>query len=167
MRGDPSRCDYIIAARELAGNHEPASSVRYVCSSRPTSSIHNTRVHTRSLILSFCSFCSRCCRRRCCCCYRCRPCLHSILIPIRVYGFACSRVLLRERAYIATRLGAFGCTTSGFMGEVMGIMTPSLFLEYLFLKNILCKMLYVFLIFLKCLINCDPIYTLRKKYNQF
>jgi len=111
VRGDPSRCDCIIAARELSGNHDPASSVRSVCSSRATSSVHkHARAHTQSdyPFRPFVPF-ARCCRR--CCCCRCRPCLHSILIPIRVYGFACSRALLRERAHIAARLGAFGCCT--------------------------------------------------------
>lgn len=113
VRGDPSRCDYIIAAREHCGNHDPASSVRSVCSSRATSSAHKRiRTHTQSdypfrPFVSFAECCRRRRRRRCCC--RCRPCLHSILIPIRVYGFACSRALLREHAHITTRLGAFGC----------------------------------------------------------
>lgn len=111
VRGDPSRCDYIIAARELSGNHDPASSVRSVCSSRATSSAHKrTRTHMQS-DYPFCPFVPfGCCPmlpppllpRRC----RCRPCLHSILIPIRVYGFACSRALLREPC---THRGAAGC----------------------------------------------------------
>lgn len=103
----------------------------------------NTHVHTRSLIiLSVLLFLlPRCYRRRCCCCCRCRPCLHSILIPICVYGFACSRALLRERAHIATRLGAFGCTTSGFTGEAMGItslLLESLFLKIFYAQNVSC-----------------------------
>lgn len=113
VRGDPSRCDYIIAARELSGNHDPASSVRSVCSSRATSSAHkHTRTHTQSdyPFRPFVPF-GRCSRRRCCRRCRCRPCLHSILIPIRVYGFACSRALLRERAYIDwVHLDAHACT---------------------------------------------------------
>lgn len=108
VRGDPSRCDYIIAARERERESSPAITIRHHRSDpfvhlalRQAHTTHTQSDYPFRPFVSFARCC--CCRRRCCRC-RCRPCVHSILIPIRVYGFACSRTLLHTYTHIAARL---------------------------------------------------------------
>lgn len=118
VRGDPSRCDYIIAARESSPaitirHHRSDPFVHLALRQTHTNAHKRTRTRTQSdyPFRPFVPF-ARSCRRVAVAAAAALSALPTLDIntDTRVRICMLAGFALRERAHIAARLGAFGCT---------------------------------------------------------